>query len=733
MNDTLQSGFRIGDWEVYPQENLLKGPDRARVLEPKVMDVLVFLAERQGEVVSRQQILDAVWLEVVVGDEVVSRAVSLLRTELGDDQKNPRYLKTISKRGYCFIAGVIPLASQRPQEAESDMDASASATPERPSESITHFTMRKPDFMIITVLVLALGYFAYDRFLLQPESGEVFGDIGRSIAVLPFENLGSAEDEYFAAGMTEEITSRLSEVSGLRVIANASARQYAGTDKTARQIGEELGADYLLTGSVRWSGGTAESSRIRITPSLVSSVDDRQMWAVSYERQFVNVFEIQKDVARNVISRLGITLRDSEQIAMVAEPTNDLKAYIHYLRAGDPDGVTIYGEEGLKQRTEQALHAVRLDPDFVNAWLRLGFLHSVAYSWGYDRSEARRKQAWQAVQRVVELAPDSLLAHVALGGYYFSVERNYERALEEYSAAEQANPNNPSAIAGQAWVLRRQGRFDAAVPKLRLALMLDPQSAGLRQSLCTTYIYLRRYPDAISCFDLVLEMQPTEFGPHLSKAVIYWSWTGDLTAARAELEIAAAWRDRSRFDHLKFWQLVFEEDYVGAVDDLSASTEAYLGKPTYFRPKELLIGFAYRQLGEDEAARPMLQLAVQLLELELEKLPDDDSLHSALGVAYAALGRTEEAIREGKRATEITPISKHRYFGLVHVEDLAWIYTLVGEHERALAELETLLSMPSTMTIPLVELDPRWAPLRGHPKYRELKDRFGEPDSVAGE
>jgi len=733
VNDNLQIGFRIGDWEVYPQENLLKGPDRARVIEPKVMDLLVFLADRQGDVVSRQQLLDSVWAGVVVGDETLSRAVSVLRTELGDDQKSPRYLKTISKRGYRFIADVIPLVTEGSQKNESVSDASSSATPEHTSGSSTQFIGRKLHFMIIAVVVLALVYVAYDNSLTQPDSGELFGDSGRSIAVLPFENLGPAEDEYFAAGMTEEIRSRLSEVGGLRVIANASARQYAGTDKTARQIGEELGADFLVTGSVRWSGATAETSRIRITPSLVSSVDDRQMWAESYERRFADVFEIQKDVARNVISELGITLRESEQIAIVAEPTKDLEAYRHYLRSGALDDVTIYGEAGLKQRTEQALHAVRLDPDFVSAWSRLSFIHSLTYSWGYDRSAARRKQAWQAAQRVLELAPNSSRAHVSLGRYYYAVERNYERALEEYSAAEQMNPNNLAAITGQAWVLRRQGHFDAAAAKLRLALALDPQSPGLRQRLCTIYTYLRRYPDAISCFDHVLEMQPTEFGPHVNKALIYWLWTGDVTAARAELEIAAAWRNRSIFEHLKFWQRVFEEDYVGAIDDLSVSTEIYLGKSIYFRPKELLIGFAYRQLGDSEAARPMFQSAVQLLELELEKSPDKEAFHSALGIAYASLGRTEEAIREGKRATEITPISKHPYFGLVHVEDLAWIYTLVGEHERALAELETLLSMPSTMTIPLIELDPRWAPLRGHPKYRELKGRFSERDSLAGE
>jgi DNA-binding winged helix-turn-helix (wHTH) protein len=160
VNDSLQSGFRVGDWEVYPLENLLKGPNRECVLEPKVMDVLVLLARSQGGVVSRQQILDIVWADVVVGDEVVSRAISVLRTELGDDRKNPRYLKTISKRGYHLIANVIPMASEGPKRVESVSDASALASAATSTGSITRRTIRKLSFTIVTVLAVALAYFA---------------------------------------------------------------------------------------------------------------------------------------------------------------------------------------------------------------------------------------------------------------------------------------------------------------------------------------------------------------------------------------------------------------------------------------------------------------------------------------------------------------------------------------------------------------------------------------------
>ena len=304
MNDQLQSGFRIGDWEVYPQENLLKGPDQARVLEPKVMDVLVFLAGRQGDVVSRHQVLDAIWSGVVVGDETLSRAISVLRTELGDDQKNPRYLKTITKRGYRFIADVIPLASEGPQKVESVSDASASATPEKTSKSITHFFGRKSDFMIITVLVLGLGYFAYDKFLLQPESGEVFGDIGRSIAVLPFVNMSDdSGNEYFSEGLSEELLNLLVKIPELKVAARTSSFSYKGKDVKIAQIGEELNVSYVLEGSVRKAG-----NHVRITAKLVKADDGFHLWSETFDRTLDDIFVIQDEIAKAVVDELKINL-----------------------------------------------------------------------------------------------------------------------------------------------------------------------------------------------------------------------------------------------------------------------------------------------------------------------------------------------------------------------------------------------------------------------------------------
>jgi len=168
VNDSPQSGYRVGTWDVIPAKNLLKGQDQEYVLEPKVMDVLVHLAERQGEVVSRQQLLDAVWPDVVVGEEVVSRAISVLRSKLGDEQKDAHYLKTVSKRGYCLVADVMPL------------------TPSEPQGSSTRSSVRKRNIGVAALFLLAMIYFGYKSFSPQPDISGAPEDVARSIAVLPF-------------------------------------------------------------------------------------------------------------------------------------------------------------------------------------------------------------------------------------------------------------------------------------------------------------------------------------------------------------------------------------------------------------------------------------------------------------------------------------------------------------------------------------------------------------------
>ena len=381
MTDVLLSGFEIGDWEVYPQENCLKGPGRERVLEPKVMDVLVLLARRQGDVVSRQQILDFVWADVVVGDEVVSRAVSLLRAELGDDQKNPRYVKTISKRGYCLIADVTVISS-------SVSDISAAATAENSTDSITRRTMRRLSFTMVTVLALALAYFAYDKFMLSPSRESAAMDavrkqaatealdsanasaFDRSVAVLSFSNISDdPSNNHLSEGLSDELRDHLAQVAGLRVMARSSSIQFRGQNLNGTTIAEQLGVSRVIEGRFNRRG-----NRVQLSVQLIDATTGFQLWSQQFERASRDLILMQQELARAVASQLmpELQLEDESPTPSAQQVSaHDLLLLGRQYEQQVTDQQLV-DETKLQRAVDYYRQALDLDPQSAEAHARLG-------------------------------------------------------------------------------------------------------------------------------------------------------------------------------------------------------------------------------------------------------------------------------------------------------------------------------------------------------------------------
>jgi len=525
MNNTVKCGFRIGGWDVYPQQNLLKSPEQTKTLEPKVMDVLVFLAERQGEVVSRQQILDAVWREVVVGDEVVSRAVSLLRTELGDDQKTPRYLKTISKRGYRLIADVILVSSNEPQQVESVSDASASATAENPTESITRRTMRKLSFTIVTVLALALAYFAYDIFLLQPESDDNAGYIGGSIAVLPFVNISADSDnEYFSDGLSEELLNLLAKIPELRVAARTSSFSYKAKDVNITQIGEELNVTHVLEGSVRKTG-----NHIRITAQLVKVDNGFQLWSETFDRTLDDIFVIQDEIAKAVVDKLRINLLGT----MPAGRKTDPEVYSLYLQGNY--FINLRGEENLEKALAALKQALATDPDYAPAWvsLQLTYGHQMRTMPG-AREELLALQS-EAIERALAIDENLASAWAALAYQRRSYDSDWHGARIAIEKALRLDPNNAIVIGTAASIASTFGRISEAIELFEKNVSLDPLSLSNLMALGHRYLRVGRIDDAFDAFDRVRAINPDYPGLSLALGRVYMM-RGDLENALLETE-----------------------------------------------------------------------------------------------------------------------------------------------------------------------------------------------------
>lgn len=293
------------------------------------------------------------------------------------------------------------------------------------------------------------------------------------LVVLPFQNLGSAEDQYFADGITEEITSRLASLGGLGVISRTSAIQYRNTKKSLRQIGEELAVAYVLEGTIRWEKRPDGSSRVRVSPQLIKVADDTHLWANTYDADLTEVFRVQSDIAGQVSDALNVTL--SARATTDAPPTNSLEAYSHYLR-GNEYRNRGYSERDTRAAIDEYERAISMDREFAESYARLSLMHARMYWFTYDRSEDRFREAQTNVERALALEPGLSDGHIARGYLHYWGRRDYARALAEFQIARLGAPNNADALIAMGSVLRRQGKWRDAAGVFEQATVLDPRS-----------------------------------------------------------------------------------------------------------------------------------------------------------------------------------------------------------------------------------------------------------------
>ena len=507
------------------------------------------------------------------------------------------------------------------------------------------------------------------------------------LVVLPFENLGPAEDEYFAAGMTEEITSRLAVVKGLAVISRSTAVRYADTDKTAQAIGNELDVDFILEGTVRWQtvGQKRDegSSRVRVTPQLIRVSDDTHVWAERYDRVVEEIFDVQSDIAENVLAEINVALLGREREAVEEQPTENLEAYqaymqgIHLTRLADS-----YLEEVSRRSVEALERAVRLDPSFVQGWIALSDAHLNYYWMGHDTTESRIALAREALDRAASLRPDAGELHLLSGKFYYRARRDYARAFEELEIAREALPNNTDVLELMAYVRRRQGRFEETLRLLESALELSPRNALAIQEYASTLTFLRRYAEAERHYDRAIAEAPDQFVPYQFKAMHRWVWHGDSEETRSLFEQMPEASDSLSVLY-RFFQEFYDRRFDAALAELNRSPHTFLEDQVQSWPVALLRAEVHRARREDELATAAWAEAVVLLEERLESLPEDLRLLSAVGMAYAGIGRRDDAVRAGRRAVEKLSMEMDAMNGTIPITNLALIHTMVGDYEAA--------------------------------------------------
>ncbi|MFY9551392.1 MAG: protein kinase [Thermoanaerobaculia bacterium] len=546
----------------------------------------------------------------------------------------------------------------------------------------------------------------------------------KRVAVLPFENLGAAQDDYFTDGIADAIRGKMTSLPGVQVIARGSSTPYKKTTKSPTQIAHELEVPYLLTATVRWQKGAGGASRVEVSPELVEVPAvgaPTSKWQQSFDASLTDVFRVQSEIAAQVARSLGSALGVGEAKRLAEAPTSNLDAYDAFLKGEELWDTASSDPASLRKMLTFYEQAVALDPRFAQAWAKVSRSSSILYINSIPMPELAER-ARQAAEKAMALAPNRYEGYLALGNQRF-VSRDFERSLEELTKGRHLAPGDSELLRETAYAEGALGRWGAAVEHFTQAAVLDPRSANNAAGLGGMLVALRRYGEAREALDRGLAFAPSNLDLIETKAVSLLM-EGDLAGARAVLQAAA--KDVEPTALVAY--VAYVGDYGWVLDAperellLRLTPSAFDGDRGVWG---LCLAQAYGWKGDFEKVRAFADEAKKTFEDHLRFASEDPQRHLSLGLALAYLGQKERAIREGERGVALDPISKDALYGPYYQHQLVRIYLLVGEQEKALDRLEPLLKIPYALSPALLRIDPNFDPLRGNPRFKKLVAQKG--------
>jgi len=606
-----------------------------------------------------------------------------------------------------------------------------------PEESIAPQTAQRMNRAIIVVLALALGYFGFDKFVLAPrrEATQIAvatksavqqamqATNNKSIAVLPFENLSEDKSNaYFAAGMQDEILTRLAGIHDLKVISRTSTEQYASHPPNLKIVAEQLGVATVLEGSVQKADG-----KVRINLQLIDAHNDSHLWAQNYDRDLKDVFAVQSDVAEKVADALKAQLLPAESAHIASVPTKNPEAYDLFLKAeyfsNQFDLATAKDPaDAVLKATGFYESAIAADPDFALAYARLSYLKANAYFTGRDSSPQAIVAAQAAAAKALALQPNLPEAHLAMGYVHYWGYRDYTAALAEFATARASLPD-ANVITAIAYVHRRQGNLLQAVSEFEQAAALDPRNTKLPGDVGATLLGLRRYADAVSACDRALALAPDNIDAHVYRATAL-RMRGDLEGASRSLATIPDDYDPQGSASLARFDLALTMRQPDAALAAIAKAPTWLldNKSNVLIPATLLRGRALALKGDSATAHAAFLAAQQALQGLPRESRDQAGAQSNFAEVHVGLGQKDAGLAAARRAADLLPLSRDMLAGVFYLARLAKIEAQVGETDSALKHVEQLLAAPAGREVSAASLrtDPAWDPLRKDPRFQKL-------------
>jgi TolB-like protein/Tfp pilus assembly protein PilF len=592
---------------------------------------------------------------------------------------------------------------------------------------ITRKTGRKLTALVVVFAAIAAGLMVF-RIVRSERRAETANQSvfslqkieGKSIAVLPFENLSDEkQNAYLAVGLVDEILTDLTKVADLKVICRTSVMQYAsGEGQDVRKIAAALGVAHILMGSVQRVG-----SHLRVHAQLVDGATAAQTWAESYDRAVTDIFAVESDLAQAMVAQLHARLSPAEKAEIASDPTSDLEAFELYTRAREfhASSVVAQGEEKRLQAIALLEEATKRDPQFLRAYCTLVRIHSEIYLLGMDHTEARLRLAQAALQSAIRLQPEAGEAHLA-AAFLRYCQLDYDAACRELAAAQLALPNESFVFELKGYIDRRQGRWQESERNLLRALDLDPRNLYFLQQLSLSYEKQRRFDEVRLLMDRALAIAPNDSGIRTNRAEIDLFARADTKAARSALAVLVRDDPPARRDlAVELIQLALYERDFDAADRALAGMEEKGGLEGAFAfPRSWYAGLIARAKGNAAVARDAFTKAHAEVAKDLSEEGEFPQPLSILGMIDAALGNKQTAVTEGRRASQLLPLTQDAITGADILQHLAVTFAWCGDKDSALEQLSILSKIPSDVNYGILRLDPVWDSLRGDPRFDEI-------------
>ena len=586
--------YQFGPYTLEVAEHRLRHGDREVSLPPKAFETLVYLVERHGHLVKKNELLDALWVDVAVTEGVLTLRIKEIRQALGDDAQNPRFIRTIPTVGYKFIADV-----QEPAEVEqAQIDSTTRLTPQDRPQRRSKKALLSLLAAIAVVGVIAATYSLLPKRVSPPAI--------QSIAVLPFKPLVRGDrDEALEMGMADSLITKLNSASQLIVRQLNAVRNYTNLEQDAIAAGREQDVDAVVDGSIQKSG-----DRIRVTVRLVRVEDGKQLWSGQFDEKFTDVLAVQDSISKQVADALALKLTGEEQALMTKHDTQNSEAYQSYVwgRYFWDQGT----EEGLTKGIAYFRDAINKDPMYALAHAGLADYHIRQGFYGFSPMAESYPQARASAEKALAIDDRIGEAHVSMAKVLADYYWEWDLAEMHFKRASELIPNDQSAHSAYSQYLARTGRFEEAIQEAKRALAIAPTSRQGNHSMAFAYYFAGRYKDAIEQSEKTLQLDPNLPVAHLLRGLTY------VRLGMNEDAVAAIQKAR---------QLVNTPDFLA------------------------LAGYVHGMTGNTTEARSILEKLRQLSKERHVAYFNLAMIHTGLGEKQLALECLEKAFNE--RAWEL--------------------------------------------------------------------------------